>query len=164
MDLEFRKIMETENDEDLFFFFKSDGSLNFEKKIIAGKILHERDFDNQKLVDEKNKIIKSINDIIGFYTNPTEFAEKKKKEKRNAILFGIFGNLIILGLYIYWYLHSDNENENWLIFAILFFSGVIILYLFRIKAKVPEINQEEKDDLELQKERLQIINNEWNFN
>lgn len=163
MDLELRKIMETENDEGLFFIYKSDGSLNFEKKIIAGKILHERGYDNKKLVDEKNKIIKSINDIIGFYTNPTEFAEKKKKEKRNAILFGIFGNLIILMLYIYWYLQSDNENENWLIFAILFFSGVIIVYLFRIKAKVPEINQEEKDDLELQRKRLQIINNELKF-
>ena len=44
--------------------------LNFEKKVIAGKILNERGFDSMKLLEEKHKIVDSRKDQIRLYEDP----------------------------------------------------------------------------------------------
>ena len=57
---EVKKYLELETSDNLFYFFKSNGILDFNKKIIAGIILYERDYDTQILHSEKLKIKESI--------------------------------------------------------------------------------------------------------
>ncbi|MDD4375033.1 MAG: hypothetical protein PHG67_14065 [Bacteroidales bacterium] len=75
--------MNSEDSEKLFFYYKHDGAIDFEKKIIAGKILNERGFDRQKLLDEKQLIIGSIMDQIRCYANTDHLLSKNKRKINN---------------------------------------------------------------------------------
>lgn len=43
--------LNSEQSDRLFFYFRHDGANDFEKKVIAGKILNERGFDRNKLLE-----------------------------------------------------------------------------------------------------------------
>ncbi len=81
--------MSSEDSEKLFFYFKHDGAIDFEKKIIAGKILNERGFDRKKLLDEEQLIIGSIKDQISSYENTNLLIAKNKRKINKGIFLGL---------------------------------------------------------------------------
>lgn len=87
--------LRNESTENLFSFFKHKGSYNFQKKILAGKILCERKYDKQILRTEKEKIVQNLHkDLWLFYSNH-DLKQKSKSKNRKKIFFVI---IAILGL------------------------------------------------------------------
>jgi len=158
--------LEKESDEDLFFFFKSDGSLDFEKKIIAGIILQERHYDKKVLQGEKDIILKSYKDRIEENKNTDNIISKKKKEVRNSGFFAI-ATLIITAM-VYWQRYSGRSLQNqppeyvYILVALLFI-GLFIYRLLSYKDKVSELVDAEKENTKILKQRVEMIDKEWVF-
>ena len=73
MNTELEKFMNSESSENLFFYFKHDGAIDFQRKVIAGKVLNERGFDRNKLIEEKQLIVGSIEEQIFCFFRIHEF-------------------------------------------------------------------------------------------
>jgi len=75
-----------ESTEKLFYNFKHDGLLDFEKKIISGKILYLRNYNLLKLKEEKSLIVESIKSLIRGYISYSAIAYEKKRIVIKSIL------------------------------------------------------------------------------
>jgi len=74
---------------DLLFFFKHEGSIDFSKKLAAGKILYERKYDRRKLAEEKKKIKDDIRQQITNDCNPKNIEADHKKELIRNIFWSL---------------------------------------------------------------------------
>ena len=161
-----KKQLEKENDEELFFFFKSDGSLDFEKKIIAGIILQERKYDRKVLQGEKDIILKAYKDRIQENKNSDNIIHKKKKEVRNSAFFAL-ATLIITGM-VYWQKDNGMSLKNQppgyvYILVALLFVGLYVYRLLSYKDRVSQLVEAEKENTIILVKRVDIIDREWVF-
>lgn len=164
MNADLEDLMNSEESEKLFFYYKHDGTVDFEKKIIAGKILNKRNFDREKLLQEKQLIVDSINDKITYYNNTIQLTAKNKKKINKGLLFviGYFSFFIILVLKDY---IMNKETFDWAgIFVITLVVVIFMGYkLITYKSKLKQLLESDMDDNELLKFRLQLIEKEWDF-
>lgn len=164
MNIELIKSLEKETNDNLFDYFKHDGAINFEKKIIAGKILHEKGFDKSLLSQEKNIIVKSINNRLKISEDLDYLAKKNKKKNNNQLFLGI-GYIVfflILGMKDYF---LKNEEIDWIYLSIMIFIGFgfIIYKLLSYKKTLNKLTKDDLDNNELLRFRLKLIENEWDF-
>ena len=167
MNSNLKKYLDKESSEELFYFFKHDGSLNFEKKIVSGVILHERRYDKRKLKSEKAIIRKSLVSSIKDYEYSPKLVSKLNTKLTMSIIYGVMISLIVYLLpYGYSYVKGESvtlsNNYTLLVTGVAFFSFVlyqIITYNRRINNLVKQSSK----DYELQKSRLEIIDNKWQF-
>ena len=164
MNSELVKILEKKSTEDLFYLFKHNGAINFEKRLIAGKILKERGFDETKLSHEKNIIVNVLKDRIE-KEGVLDFIKKKNAKKiRNRIFAGI-GYLfffIILGLKDFL---LENKDVDWFYISIMLFLGFVFI-VYKIVTYNKTFNSLISSDLdnnELLRLRLDLIEKEWHF-
>lgn len=166
MNQELKKQLGKESDEELFFFFKNDGSIDFEKKIIAGILLQERKYDKKVLQGEKNIILEAYQVRIQENKNSDHIINKKRKEVRNSALFAV-ATLVITSM-VYWQNSNGRILQNqppdyvYLVIAILFV-GLFIYRLVNYKDQVAKLVEEEKENTEILKKRVQMIEKEWLF-
>ena len=148
---------------ELFYNFKHDGLLNFEKKIISGKILHEKKFNRTSLRKEKNLIVNEIESLISEYSNSSNLENKKKKEALKSIFFTFLGAITS----VVFLLMTDNQsfkNPNWIFFITIGFNILLVLIsIIRYNRDVRKLIQMDLDDLEIQQKKLEIIHKEWKF-
>lgn len=161
---ELRKYLTELPDEELFDYFKHDGALDFQKKIAAGQILHERGYDKTVLNEEKRKIVADIQAVIAQYDNPETVVNRNKKKLRWNLYY-------IIGLYILLVLSTvlrgrhNGAPFDWLNFGIL--TGLVALILivraFKYNSALAKSIQKDYDDLELQRTRMGLIEEAWSF-
>lgn len=166
MNQELKAHMEKESDEELFFFFKHDGSIDFEKKIIAGILLQERKYDRKVLQGEKDIILESYQKRINENKNSDNIVAKKKKEVRNSAFFALA--ILIITAMVRWQQNSGKVMENqppvfvYYIISVIFI-GLFVYKMMSYKDKVEKLVGAEKENTEILKKRVQIIEKEWVF-
>ncbi len=164
MNKELSKSLEQSSTEDLFFLFKHDGAINFEKRIIAGIILHDRGYDKNTLSKEKEIITKSITGSLNANKNKDYLESKNKKKVNRTIFFGLgylsFFTLLSMKDYI-----LDNEKFDWFYLLIMIVLGVTFI-IYKILTYNKTLNNLIKADIEnneLLEFRLKLIENKWDF-
>jgi len=164
MNRELVKSLEAETSEKLFYYFKYDGAINFEKRIIAGIILHDRGYDKNTLSKEKELITESITDSLNVNKNKDDLKSKNKKKVNRTIFFGLgylsFFTLLNMKDYI-----IDNEKFDWFYLLIMIVLGVAFI-IYKILTYNKTLNNLIKADIknnELLEFRLKLIENKWDF-
>lgn len=164
MNKELSKSLEQNSTVDLFFLFKHDGAINFEKKIIAGIILNERGYDKDTLSSEKELITKSITESLDITENK-DYLEKKNKKKSNRAIFLGLGYLSFFTLFGMRDYIFNNEKIDWFYLSIMFMLGMIFI-IYKILTYNKTLNNFINADIEnneLLRFRLKLIKNEWRF-
>jgi len=164
MNKELVKSLEVETSEKLFYYFKHDGSIDFEKKIIAGKILNDKSFDKAKLLHEKEIIVDSILNELKTSESSDYLMKKSRKEINKYIYFWLGFILIFLTLEVkdYW---VDKEAFELTSLLIIILTGLIFFTYTALNYKKTLsklINSGIKNN-ELLRLRLSLIETEWNF-
>lgn len=166
MNQDLKSQLEKESDEELFLFFKSEGAIDFEKKIIAGILLQQRKYDKKVLQGEKDNILETYQKQIQENNNTDQIIAKKKKEVRNSALFALA--ILTITVMVQWQNSNGMTLQNqppiyvYILLSILFVS----LFVYRALSyqnKVAKKIEEEKENTEILQKRLQIIEQEWDF-
>lgn len=164
MNTELEKFMNSESSENLFFYFKHDGAIDFQKKVIAGKILSERGYDRDKLIEEKQLIVGSIKEQIKSYEN-TRLSTAKNRKKINREYFVSLGLMVFIIIVAMKGYIMNEEPFDWMVVSIfaLLFMILIIYKLMTYKTKLKYLIELDVNDKELLKFRLYFIEKEWDF-
>jgi len=164
MNKELIKSLETEKSEKLFYYFKSDGAINFEKKIIAGRILNEKGYDKTILSQEKKNIINSITNRLKTNEDLDYLMKKSKKQSNKNIFMGLgyLSFFLILGMKDYWF---NKEDIDWLYLFIMISLGLTFIFykIVTYKKTLNDFIREDVENNELLRFRLKLIETEWDF-
>lgn len=164
--LSLEKSLRSETDKNLFFFFKHDGHLDFEKKIAAGNILKTRQIDKYVLKEEKQKIVKSLEDKLKKTPLTNDLVAKEQKKLMRKFGFNVLALLLpFLGHYIYQNIINGNNPVEWSKYLIGL-TAIILLTVYsklNFNRKVNKAVLQAMQDREQQKLRLKIIQREWDF-
>lgn len=158
--------LNSEQSDRLFFYFRHDGAIDFEKKVIAGKILNERGFDKRKLLEEKKLLTDSIRHQISAFESANLLAKNKRKINKK-ILFGLayISLFIAIGLKDILLKEESFERADWIGISIMVLLALtyIVYKLVTYKTKLKQLMASDNKEKELLKFRLQFIEKEWNF-
>ncbi|OYT16219.1 MAG: hypothetical protein B7C24_08920 [Bacteroidetes bacterium 4572_77] len=164
MNKELLKSLEQKSTEDLFFLFKHDGAINFEKKIMAGIILKEKGYDKVLLSQEKKAIIETITNRLKISENKDYLEKKNKKKAKRKIFIGLgyLSFFTIIGMKDYL---LNEENLDWIYLSIMIIIGLFfITYQTIIYNKtVNNLIDADNENNELLRFRLKLIEKEWRF-
>ena len=149
--------------QDLLFFFKHDGSIDFNKKLIAGKELFNRKYDRHKLSEEKNKIIQGIKSELKQYGNPEHIKNQHKKDLYKNLAWAFALNILIISVKIF----SSEEINKALGYELLTItSGIILLpiihFLWRTRILKKKLDEGIRNKAVLE-DRLNTMEKEWPF-
>jgi len=162
-----KKYLEKETSEELFYFFKHDGSLNFEKKVVSGIILNERRYNKRKMKSEKALIRNSIVDSIKDYTYSPQLVYKLKAKLTRSIIYGVLISLLFYFLpYGFNYVKGESialSNDYTLLVTIIFLSSFVLYQIITYNKKISNLVNQSNKDYELQKSRLEILDMMWQF-
>lgn len=164
MTKDLEQALNEEKSEELFFRYKHDGAIDFEKKLLAGKLLYERGFDKKKLIAEKQLTIDSINNRIRFYEDTDQLIASHRKKMNRGILFGLgyITSFIVIGLSDYFF---NDAPINWTPVLVMIALAVLFLVqrLASYNKRLNHLLEIDRKDNELLKYRLQMIEREWVF-
>lgn len=152
--------------EELFFYFKHDGGIDFNKKLVAGKILHERKYNAKQLKREKDLILKSIKKDIAAFEDKSGLQEKFSKQNKKNILFSILKALPLIAILTYLYIQEINErdsNENTIIIGLVLLIAMTGFNIYKNSKKYKELIIIAEEDNKTQKQKLEVIEKDWNF-
>ena len=164
MTTELEKFLNSEESEKLFFYFKHNGAIDFQKKVIAGKILNERGYDRKKLVKEKHLIIDSINDELRSYENADHIRAKTRRKINREYFLNLVLMIFIIIVGLRGYI-MNGEPVNWIVISVMMLLVLVFIAykLMTYKTKLNHLLELELNNKELLKFRLQFIEKEWNF-
>lgn len=164
MEKTLEQYMQEETTEQLFYYFKHDGPLNFEKRLIAGKILKERGYDYRSLKQEKGIIVDALKLGIRDYENIDKSKDAIRKKLNGSIAFGLAYPVFWL---MYDYIKSIVNDEPFVFTGSIFVISALILYsfysFFTYQRKVQKMEASNKEDLDIKKLRLSLIERDWHF-
>lgn len=156
--------MQEETTEKLFYYFKHDGPLNFEKRLVAGKILKERGYDYRSLKQEKGIIVEALKSGIEEYSNTDQSKDTIRKKLNRSIVFGLAYPVIWP---TYDYIKSIVNDEPFVFTGSVLVIALFILLLFysffTYQRQIQKMEAANKEDLELKKVRLNLIEKDWKF-
>ncbi|MBN1112163.1 MAG: hypothetical protein JXA53_04540 [Bacteroidales bacterium] len=162
---ELHESLGSEPTKNLFYYFKNDGLISFEKKLVAGIILHKRRYDSDVLRSEKEKIIKQIQERIKESVPSSEREDKHKREEKKEIIFAAIGSLAIPFFYVLVDVFNSrpiNFTDSQLIgcFVVMLLFVVKVMF-YRVKLNMR--SREDAESLRINKEKLALIEKEWRF-
>ncbi|HKK59169.1 MAG TPA: hypothetical protein VJ937_06805 [Salinivirga sp.] len=151
---------------DLLFFFKHEGSIDFSKKLAAGKILYERKYDRRKLAEEKKKIKDDIRQQITNDCNPKNIEADHKKELIRNIFWSLALVVFVNSLTIVSNKGTDNFFNDLIIeltlTTIIILAMPFIRHIFKTNTLKKKLEECKRNRLLLEN-RLQKIEQEWPF-
>ncbi|ALO15213.1 hypothetical protein L21SP5_01567 [Salinivirga cyanobacteriivorans] len=158
--------LEKRTTEELLFFFAHDGSIDFSKKLAAGKILYDKKYDRHKLAEEKKKIKDDIRQQITNDCNPKNIEADHKKELIRNIFWSLALVVFVNSLTIVSNKGTDTFIND-LIIELTLTTAIImampfIRHIFKhntLKNKLEECQR----NRELLEHRLLKIEQEWPF-
>jgi uncharacterized membrane protein YcjF (UPF0283 family) len=158
--------LNSEQSDRLFFYFRHDGAIDFEKKVIAGKILNERGFDRNKLLKEKKLLSDSIRHQISAFENVNLLVKNKRKINKR-ILFGLvyISLFMVIGLKDIVLTGESLKRADWIGISIMVLLALtyIVYKLVTYMTKLKQLMASDNKEKELLKLRLQFIEKEWDF-
>ena len=163
---ELKEALSKEKTDSLFFYFKHDGSIDFEKKVVAGQILHERGFYRHKLVEEKEKIVAAIEELLRDNKDPEKVKVERHKELKKGIIWVALPWLVFLFAKFVDFLFDDdweNSDNNVLLVFMIAFVIILVYRIITYRKNLKQFMQSRVDDYHLQKRRLKVIDEEWGF-
>jgi len=162
---ELNESLANEPTKNLFYYFKNDGLISFEKKLVAGIILHKRNYDRDILRSEKAKIIKQIQERINESVPSAEREDKHKWEVKKKIIFAAIYSLALPFFYVLVDVFNNspiNFTDSQLIGCFV----VMLLFVIKVmfyRVKLNMLNREDAESLRINKEKLALIEQEWRF-
>lgn len=159
--------LQNETSENLFYRYKRSGAINFEHKIVAGIILHERNYMLEILQEEKQLLIDDINSQLTKLGCPADMEEKIRKETKQRFYFSIIALSFSLVM-LYFSKPKQLDNSELIKQAILAFNVLAIIYTyFRLEYKIDKKVQKEFDkrlkEYNACKKKLKEIDHSWVF-
>ena len=159
--------LKQETTEELFYFFKHDGLMNFEKKIVAGIILKQRRYNIRVLKIEREKIRCSLENVIKKNTNTNGLVLDAKNRVIKEIVLGVPISLSYYGIkFIAHYSQVGFVTYQFSIIDLIpilsfvaFTVYKILTYDKRVSRKIDSAMQ----DYEIQKSKLEMLEREWKF-
>lgn len=156
--------LQAENDDALFYCFKHDGAIDFNRKLAAGVILHERGYALDALVHEKNLIINDTQQEIEQYSNASLLAKKNRKQLSKKIwgALGYGSAFVVLELKdLLW----GDGDVNWIMLSVIV--GMVALFigyrLYRTPQLLAKLMQTDAENLELLNFRMNALRHAWKF-
>ncbi len=151
------------SNEELFFFFKHDGSIDFPKKLAAGKILYNRKYDRRKLAEEKKKITDELNKEIEICINPEKIKREHKAQLKKNLIWSLILTIVVATITII----NSNQLVSSILTELAMISASIIAmpfirYLWGNRSLQKKL-REGKRNLQVLESRLEIIEQEWPF-
>jgi len=164
MNEELIKSLEQETDEDLFYYFKHDGAIDFEKKMIAGKILYDRGYNKAKLVQEKALIVNPIKEQLKKSEDSNYLAKKNSKKMNLRILLGLLIIFLFSIKETVLPLFNDKPIDTVYLSIIISVGFVYIAYkILTYKKTLQDLINTDLENNDLLKFRLDLIEREWKF-
>lgn len=163
MNTTLKKSLEQESTDELFFYFRHDGAYNFEKKIIAGKLLKERGFDRQILQKEKQLCIEELQADLKEGETPGLLFKKSQQEVFRKLLSWLVMFLLFMSIEIV--VNVTQAEKDWESMGIVFAIGLSLLAysFFFYKKHINKLMHEGAKNNELLRLRLSYIQKEWDF-
>lgn len=166
MDSNLYNSMKNKTDENLFFYFKHDGSYNFQKKIVAGIILHERKYNKAKLISEKEKILINLKKNTNhFFDNGTLKQKHKAKIRKELKFMAIAAYCLMSANLIYRIIRDGFNTAHGYMYA--FYCIILLAFILH---KVISFNKSlskkvkaKENSFKQHNIRLETINREWKF-
>ncbi|MDA3865534.1 MAG: hypothetical protein PF489_02165 [Salinivirgaceae bacterium] len=158
--------MESKTTEELFFYFKHDGSIDFPKKLAAGKLLYSRKFDRKLLAEEKRKIIENIHAEMKECESPDSIEQNYRKAVRKNVIVSLSIMTALAVVYAGWHFYRTGGTEN--MFTQLPYDAlsVVVLPVWRyvwVNRLVVKKVRNAKRNYRLLQARLNTIETEWSF-
>ncbi len=159
-----RELLGSEDSETLFSIIKHDDSIDFDKKLVAGRILHERSYDTHKLREEKNRLIKSLEERVNAYNNYPLHVARNKKVVRTEFLFSLAYVSLFLLIGLWQNIFSSEQIEWFSVSILLALTLAFVAYkAATFKRRLKLLHDADKKDREVLRCRLYHLNNEWAF-
>lgn len=159
--------LQNENDRELFYFFKNDGLVTFEKKLAAGKILHQRRYDIDRLREEKAKLINKYSNRVKESTcshSPEEIYKHKAKVRRKIIIGTALELLFLAAVSVICYSNSKPFELDIHTLSIPFLLTLsLFINIFAYRRKINKKKKEVTYSGRIFKARLAVIEREWKF-
>lgn len=154
-----------EPDEVLFANMKHNSQCSFEKKIISGRILCERqEFDRLKMANEKKILVDSIKAQLETYNDPIKSARRLNRKALSPALWSMtFTTIFAITEWLD--CRKFSKDFDWIGLSIfLFFVVAILAYEFAtLNLHIRKKYQTEQDNKELLTNRLTRVEKEWQF-
>jgi hypothetical protein len=166
MQEQIKKHFETLSNDELFYYFKFDGALDFNKKIVAGKVLFERAYDSTLLNTEKQKLKESIEKQIAEFEDKTNLEIRIRKEQKRGLVGIIFSALATLTVYALCYFDASEMKTTLkylLIAAFIIFPLSWINRIRNFNKGIQEEMEQAKKDNRIHHQKLEKIEKEWQF-
>lgn len=157
------KSLKKETTKELWYNFKHDGLMNFEKKIVSGNILYQRKYSVHLLRSEKAIIVNSIINQIRDYNNVDKTIKKNRSKVKSRIITGSIGFLFVLSMLIIDYFFKEKMINYSSIVGISLGLAFLFYSIYTFEKKIKQGIKADMEDLKILKEKLRIIEHEWNF-
>ncbi len=155
--------LESETTEELFYIFKHDGAMDFKKKLAAGRILHQKNYNTKQLRRERDLIVNSLKKEIAEFEDKSGFKNKMSIQNRKSTFFNVLSSLTSIAIYIYLYFQQENKDKYFIAAGIILLIIVIMYNLITYKQKFKKLISIAKEDNKTQKQKLDLIAREWTF-
>lgn len=165
MDATLESLLREEPDDVLFANMKHNSHCDFEKRIISGRILCERqNFDRLKMSGEKKLLLDSMKERIKTMNDPVETMRRLRRKSLRPSLWCIFFTLLFVTTEIF-DVSRTQKGFDWIGLSVFLLAVVIILvYEFATMSKhIQKKVIAEQDLKELLTNRIARIEQEWTF-
>ncbi|GEM_PF-4891721 len=165
MNNELKKSLNRDTDNNLFYLFKHDGSIDFERKIVAGVILNQRGYNKYNLRKEREKIVAELNKKVDEYSKPMKQADKHRRDIRNSIIAAAITAVVypIINILLQ-YFDTEKPFINTSTIAVLLMFAVMLTYrIFTRSKELKKLMNSDLKDLKIYKSRIAAIDQNWNF-
>lgn len=166
MDVLVDNTLNEESSDALFAYMKHDSQSCFEKRILAGKILHKRqDFDQQRMANEKKLYVDALKKRLDDYNSPIKSALLVRRITFQPLLWSIFFTVLFVVTESIDYINNADKRFDWIGLSIfLLVQMVILIYQFTpLNKRLQKNVQAMQDEKYLVMHQLNRIEQEWNF-
>ncbi|MCL3782172.1 hypothetical protein EMN47_17425 [Prolixibacteraceae bacterium JC049] len=153
-----------ETSQDLFYYFKHDTLVDFQKKLVSGILLHERGYNNKELQQEKALNLGKVNSYLKYLGSASDIEVNQRVKVRKAIINRMF--IFVLSFVTFFVLHVfvfKHEIESTTFIPL---GAVIVYFAFAIFQYNNTVNKNITEDLrqlDIQRKRLKWMEKYWAF-
>lgn len=166
MDPSVEKSLQQKTDQELFQLMKYSTPCDFEHKILAGCILHERQtFDRLKMANEKKELIDGMHKLVASYDNPVRATRKVRRRALAPVLLCFLFIALFTGAELHELQQIPAKPFDWMGLAAFLLLGLLVMAyeLATLSRKTQKSARLEQDHRALMLIRIAEVEQKWNF-